>query len=105
MPTSAPVDIGTLITRTPGVNGGKPCVHGVGVSVHQLAVLHNEGMSVEQIARSYDGLSIGLAHAALAYYLLNREWIDAELETELELYRELATRYPGGLNGPEPLQR
>lgn len=76
------VDIGTLITCTPGVNGGRPCIAGTGMSVHQIAVLFESGLMPDDIVREYPGISREGAFAAITYYLANRSHIDAELREE-----------------------
>ena len=78
------VDIGTLIGRSPGVNGGRLCLAGTGTSVRQVAILHNQGASAEEIRRRYPQLDLARIHAALAYYFANRAAMDSELATELE---------------------
>jgi len=102
-PAPAIVDVGSLIVTTPGVNGGKPrCAEG-GVSVHQLAVMHNEGMGVDEIIHEhFPHLEFAEVYAALAHYFANKVRIDAELDEEERLYEELRHKYPGGLKGPEP---
>ncbi len=69
---------------------GRPHIAGTGVSVGRIGVLYsNEGMSADEIA---DAMSITReqAYAALAYYLRNREAIDADLKAQDERYDELA---------------
>jgi uncharacterized protein (DUF433 family) len=43
-------DIGTLITRSPGIRDGRPCVAGTGVSVLRIAGWYKMGLSPEEIA-------------------------------------------------------
>ena len=99
MTTPAAVDIGSLIETIPGVNGGKPVVSGVGVSVEQLSVFFNAGESPEQIATHYDGLTVALVYAAIAHYLANKTVIDTELEAEIALAQQIVEAYPDGV-GP-----
>jgi uncharacterized protein (DUF433 family) len=88
------VEIGSLISRTPGVNGGRPCIAGTGMSVRRIAVLYNMGNIPEEIVRKYSHLSLAKVHAAIAYYHANKAEIDADLEAEARLYDELAAQQP-----------
>ncbi|MBI4625138.1 MAG: DUF433 domain-containing protein [Verrucomicrobia bacterium] len=76
------VEIGGLITRTPGVCGGRPRISGTGVSVRRIAVWHKLGLAPEEIADRIGHLSLAQVHAALAYYHANRDAIEAELAAE-----------------------
>lgn len=100
METTA-IDIGTLITRTPGVVGGRPRIAGTRMPVLRISVLHNSGMSPEEIVSHYGHLTLAQVHAALAYYYANKAEIDADLEAEERLYEELASKHKS-LNGPIP---
>ncbi len=86
------VDIGTLIERRPGVYGGRPVLKGTRFPVMQLAVMHQQGADMNEILRRLPHLDPVLVHAGLAYYLANRELVDAELAEEEELYRAEASR-------------
>ncbi len=80
-------DIGTLIVRTPGVRGGRPCVAGTGVTVRRIVGWYKLGLSLEEIADEVGHLSLAQVYAALAYYHANRDEIEADLaaeETEAE---------------------
>jgi uncharacterized protein (DUF433 family) len=83
-------DIGSFISRHPGVHGGRPCIAGTGVTVRRVAVLHNMGETPEEIASDFGHLSLAQVHAALAYYYANQADIDADLETEEREYDVLA---------------
>src|SRR5205823_5666043 len=85
MATTSPVDIGTLITRTPEVRGGRPCVAGTGVSVMRIAGWYKQGWIPEEIARRLE-LTLAQVHAALAYYHANQEEIEADLADEATGY-------------------
>lgn len=83
MATTLPVDIGTLITRKPGVRGGRPHVAGAGVSVRTIVYMEREGLTPQEIADKMPHLSLAQVHAALAYYYANKEQMDIEM-AELE---------------------
>jgi uncharacterized protein (DUF433 family) len=83
------INIGTLITRTPGTCGGRPHVAGRRLSVQQIAVLTKEGLSPQEIAQEYEGLTLAQVHAALAYYHANLDEIEADIADEQAEYDRL----------------
>ena len=85
-----PVDIGGMISRSPELRGGRPCITGTGVTVARIAGWHRMGMEPEQIAAEYGHLTLAQVHAALAYYHTNRDEIDADLADEAAQYDLLA---------------
>ena len=88
----ATVDIGTLITSSPDIRGGRPRVAGTGVTVMRVAGWYKLGCSPEEIARKI-GLSLAQIHAALAYKHANQEAIDADLDHEAAEYDRLAREH------------
>lgn len=76
------VDIGTLVTRTPGVVGGRPCLKGTAIPILRIAVMQEEGLSASEMLEEYPHLDLALIHAGLAYYFANRAAIDFELDEE-----------------------
>ncbi|HEX9990717.1 MAG TPA: DUF433 domain-containing protein [Chloroflexia bacterium] len=83
MGVTASIDIGTLITRTPGVRGGRPYVVGAGVTVRRIVGLaYVEGLTPEEIASDMPHLTLAGIHAALAYYHANRAQMDADFAAE-----------------------
>ncbi len=94
MSTDAQVDIGSLIVSDPSFRDGNPRIAGTGVSVHAVAARYRRGETAEQIAEDLDGIPLSHIHAAIAYYLANRDRIDAELASEAELYDRLAAEHP-----------
>ena len=86
------VDIGTLITQSPEVCGGRPRVAGTGMSVMRIAGWHRLGCNPEEIARK-TGLTLAQIHAALAHYHSNREAIDSDIDHEGSEYDRLADVY------------
>ncbi len=79
---AAVTEIGSLITVSPGVCGGRPRIAGTGVSVRRIAGWYKLGMTPEEIADNYGHVSVAQVHAALAYYLANQEAMDAEMAAE-----------------------
>src|SRR6056297_508025 len=98
MPTAT--DIGSLITETPGVCGGRPRIAHAGVSVRRIAVCYRMGLTAEEIADQYEHLSLAQVYAALAYYHANRQAIKADLAQEEVLYDQLAARNRGREDEP-----
>jgi len=76
------VDIGSLITRTPGIKRGSPHVAGTGVLVRTIVRWYKLGMSPEEIAAEYPHLSLSQVYAALAFYHANREEMEAHMAAE-----------------------
>lgn len=88
------VEIGTLLSRTPGVCGGRLCIAGTGLSVRRIAVWHNAGKTVDEIVSNWGYISVAQVHAALAYYHANKAEMDAALEEEQREYDRLAALHP-----------
>ncbi|HMG75180.1 MAG TPA: DUF433 domain-containing protein [Pyrinomonadaceae bacterium] len=76
------MEVGALLSSSPEIRHGRPCIRGTGISVHRIAVLHNLGHSPEEIVRKYEHLTIAGVHAALAYYYANKQEIDAEVAAD-----------------------
>jgi uncharacterized protein (DUF433 family) len=90
-------DIGTLISRTPEIRGGRPCIAGTGIAVRRIAVWHKMGHSPEEIAANWGYISLAQVHAALAYYYANRAEIDEDLaadDAEAEAFRQSLQQPP-----------
>jgi uncharacterized protein (DUF433 family) len=77
---SAPtIDIGTLITKTPGLHGGCPHIEGKGITVRRIVSWYKRGLTAEEISDRIGHLTLAEVYAALAYYHANT----AEIETDL----------------------
>ena len=89
-------EIGSLIDRDPRIRGGRPKVAGTGLTVSRIAGWYKMGMTPEEIALEYPHLSLAQVHAALAYYHVNRDEIEADLGQEqaaaLQWERESGTQ-------------
>lgn len=83
------INIGTLVTRTPGTCSGRPRIAGRRLSVQQIAVLTKQGLSLQEIAQEYYGLTLAQVHAALAYYHANLDEIEADIADEQAEYDRL----------------
>jgi uncharacterized protein (DUF433 family) len=76
------IDIGTMITRTPGIKGGTPHLAGTGVTVRTIVRWHDSGLEPEEIANRIGHISLGQVHAALAFYYANKEMMGREMAEE-----------------------
>jgi len=76
------IDIGTLIIRTPDIRGGRPRIAGTGISVRRIVGWYKLGLSPEEIADRIGHLTLAQVHAALAYYHVNQEEIEADIASE-----------------------
>ena len=79
---STPIDIGTLIVRSPELRGGRPRIAGTGVTVRRIVGWYKLGLSPEEIASEIPHLTLAQVYAALAYYHTNREEIEADITAE-----------------------
>jgi uncharacterized protein (DUF433 family) len=77
--TTASMDIGTLVTRTPGLHGGAPHIAGKGVTVRRIVIWYKRGLNAEEICDRIGHLTLAETYAALAYYHANIEEIEADL--------------------------
>ena len=75
-------DIGSLIERTPGIRGGRPCLAGTGISVHRIVGWYKLGVTPEEIVDRIGHITLAQVHAALAYYHANQQTIEAEIAAE-----------------------
>ena len=76
------VEIGTLIDRDPAIRGGRPKIAGTGLTVRRIVGWYKMGMTPEEIALEYPHLTLAQVHAALAYYHLNWEEMEADIAQE-----------------------
>ena len=73
------INIGTLITRTPGLHGGSPHIFGKGVTVRRIVSWYKRGLTPEEIGDHIGHLTLAEAHAALAYYHANTVEVEADI--------------------------
>jgi uncharacterized protein (DUF433 family) len=72
-----------LITRDPKLRGGRPIIAGTGVTVRTVVGYYKLGLTPEEIADEMD-LKLAAVYAALAYYHLNRDEIEADILNNTE---------------------
>lgn len=89
MAAAAALEVGTMITTSPGIHGGRPIIAGTGVTVQRIAVLYKNGSIPEEIARKIEHLSLAQIHVAIAYFHLNRAAIEADIAAEDAEYERL----------------
>ncbi len=73
------IEIESLLTRSPDIRDGRPCVAGTRTTVHRVAVWYKLGMSPEEIADRFPHLNVAGVYAALAYYHANQAELEAEI--------------------------
>ncbi len=88
-------DIGTLITRSPDISAGRPRVAGTGVTVRRIVAWYQLGLTPEEIAQRIGHLTLAQVYAALTYYHLNRDEIEADLASEADAVSALDQRDSG----------
>ena len=72
-----------LVIRDPELRGGRPIIAGTGVTVRTVVGYYKLGMTPEEIADEM-GIARSGVYGALAYYHLNREEIEADIEANSE---------------------
>jgi uncharacterized protein (DUF433 family) len=77
-------DIGTFITRSPEIRGGRPHITGTGMTVRRIVGWYKLGLTPEETLNriGHPALTLAHIHAALAYYHANRNEIEADIEME-----------------------
>lgn len=84
-----------LITRKPNVRGGRPCIKGTGLRVTDIVVaMRYHGRTPDQISEGFQ-VSLAGVYAALAYYNLHKDDVDADIENQITKARELRDKGVG----------
>jgi prevent-host-death family protein len=90
---------GQLIVTTPNVRSGKPHIAGRRITVSDVVIWHEHmRLTPQQIAADYD-LSLAGLYAALSYYHIHRDEIEAEIEESIRFAEALQRQ------APSPLER
>ncbi len=87
-------DISTLVTYSPEISGSRPMIAGTKTSVSRVVALYKQGANAEDIARRLSHLNLAQVYAALAYYHVNQEQVEADLANEDAEYWRLAALHP-----------
>lgn len=78
-----------LITRKPGVRGGRPCIKGTGLKVSDIVMaMRYHDRSPEQISEGYQ-VSLAEVYAALSYYHAHKCEIDDDIDDQITKARSL----------------
>ena len=67
-----------LITKDPEIRGGRPVIAGTGVTVRTIVGYYKLGLTPEETADQMD-LDLASVYAALAYYYLNKDELEADI--------------------------
>jgi uncharacterized protein (DUF433 family) len=81
-----------LIVKNPKLRDGRPIIAGTGVTVRTVVGHYKLGLTPEEIADEMD-LQLAGIYAALAYYHLNRDEIEADIlaNSEVNVMSEIGT--------------
>ncbi len=81
-----------LIVKNPKLRDGRPIIAGTGVTVRTIVGHYKLGLTPEEIADEMD-LQLASIYAALAYYHLNRDEIEADIlaNSEANVMNETGT--------------
>lgn len=73
-----------LIEENSELHGGRPVIAGTGTTIHMIAGMNKLGLNAEGIAMRLTYLNLAQVYAALAYYHLHLDEIDAEIAADSE---------------------
>jgi uncharacterized protein (DUF433 family) len=93
-------DIGSLIVRSDDMRGSRPRVAGTGVTVRRIVGWYQQGLTPEEIITELPHLSLAQVYAALTYYHVNREEIEADIIEEAATAERLAKQHDLQQNTP-----
>ena len=75
---AAPNTLANMIVKRPDLHYGRPVIAGKGVAVRTVVGHYKLGSTPEEIADDME-LDLASVYAALAYYHLNRDEIEADI--------------------------
>ena len=73
-----------LIEKNPKLRGGRPIIAGTGTTVRAIAGLYKLGLVAEEIATQLPHLNLAQVYAALTYYHLHVDEIEADIKADSE---------------------
>ena len=76
--------IDALIEKNPKLRGGRPIIAGTGTTVRAITGLYKLGLVAEEIATQLPHLRLAQIYAALTYYHLHVDEIEADIEADSE---------------------
>lgn len=85
-----------LISKDPQIHNGRPTIAGTGNTVRAIAIMYKQGLTPEEITVELP-LSLAQVYAALTYYHLNTDEIEADIRRDSEA--ELKEKYGRSING------
>lgn len=91
------VTLDGLIVSDPKLNGGRPVIAGTATSVRAIASLYKFSLTPEEITGELP-LSLTQVYAALTYYHMHTEAVEADLEANSE--GRLMAKYGNSINDP-----
>lgn len=83
------------IECTPGIRGGKPRVKGTRITVSDVVLWNEQGMSPDEIITEFPGLTLADVFAALAYYHDNQTAIDQQIRDTREYAEQMKAQIQG----------
>ena len=78
------VTLDTIIEKNPKLRGGRPIIAGTGTTVRTIAGLYKLGLVAEEIATQLPHLNFAQIYAALTYYHVHVDEIEADIKADSE---------------------
>ena len=73
-----------LIEKNPELRGGRPIIAGTGTTVRTVVGLYKLGLTAEEIATQLPHLNLTQIYAALTYYHMHVDEIEADIDADSE---------------------
>lgn len=88
--------LGGLIVEKADLHGGRPTIAGTGNTVRSIAIMYKQGYSPEDVTSELP-LNLAQVYAALTYYHLHTEEIEADIlaDSEAVLKNERSSKKRG----------
>lgn len=85
-----------LIIKDSQIHNGRPTIAGTSNTVRAIAIMYKQGLSPEEITIELP-LNLAQVYAALTYYHLNTDEIEADIRRDSE--SSLIDKYNNSING------